>query len=171
MADRGCIVNPHNKTHGAPADEERHVGDLGNYKTDAQGNAQGSVQDKLIKLIGSESVIGVGYVVSEGEAVTNAKCSALSSSTPALTISERVAMRSPRRLAMLALVPPAVCFSILLLVGLAIGILMCFSQASSASPLKQLKLVQRVPSGLTHRMVDQGLRSHDFVGECSLADR
>lgn len=52
-------VNPHNKTHGAPGDEERHVGDLGNFKTDAQGNAQGSVQDKLIKLIGSESVIGV----------------------------------------------------------------------------------------------------------------
>lgn len=55
------IVNPHNKTHGAPSDEERHVGDLGNFKTDGQGNAQGSVSDKLIKLIGSESVIGVRY--------------------------------------------------------------------------------------------------------------
>jgi Cu-Zn family superoxide dismutase len=32
---------------------------LGNYKTDGQGNAQGSVEDRLIKLIGSESVIGV----------------------------------------------------------------------------------------------------------------
>ena len=53
------LVNPHNKTHGAPEDEERHVGDLGNFKTDGQGNAQGSVSDKLIKLIGSESVIGV----------------------------------------------------------------------------------------------------------------
>ena len=53
------IVNPHGKTHGAPADEERHVGDLGNFKTDGQGNAKGSVQDKLIKLIGSESVLGV----------------------------------------------------------------------------------------------------------------
>ena len=52
-------VNPQNKTHGAPSDEERHVGDLGNFKTDGQGNAQGSVTDKLIKLIGSESVIGV----------------------------------------------------------------------------------------------------------------
>jgi Cu-Zn family superoxide dismutase len=52
-------VNPHSKTHGAPTDEERHVGDLGNFKTDGQGNAQGSVEDKLIKLIGSESVIGV----------------------------------------------------------------------------------------------------------------
>jgi Cu-Zn family superoxide dismutase len=52
-------VNPHNKTHGAPSDEERHVGDLGNFKTDGQGNCQGSHEDKLIKLIGSESVIGV----------------------------------------------------------------------------------------------------------------
>ena len=53
------IVNPFNKTHGAPSDEERHVGDLGNFKTDASGNASGSVDDKLIKLIGPESVIGV----------------------------------------------------------------------------------------------------------------
>ena len=54
-----CIVNPKQKNHGAPTDEERHVGDLGNYKTDANGNAKGSVTDKLIKLIGPDSVIGV----------------------------------------------------------------------------------------------------------------
>jgi Cu/Zn superoxide dismutase len=53
------IVNPHGKTHGAPEDETRHVGDLGNFKTDAQGNGQGSKTDKLIKLIGPHSVIGV----------------------------------------------------------------------------------------------------------------
>jgi Cu-Zn family superoxide dismutase len=58
-ADAFTKVNPHNKTHGAPEDDERHVGDLGNFKTDGQGNAQGSHSDKLIKLIGSESVIGV----------------------------------------------------------------------------------------------------------------
>lgn len=52
-------VNPHGKTHGAPEDETRHVGDLGNFKTDAQGNGKGSTTDKLIKLIGPESVIGV----------------------------------------------------------------------------------------------------------------
>lgn len=52
-------VNPHGKTHGAPTDEVRHVGDLGNIDTDAQGNAKGSVTDKLIRLIGPESVIGV----------------------------------------------------------------------------------------------------------------
>lgn len=59
MTRTACLVNPFSKTHGAPSDEERHVGDLGNFKTDAQGNAVGSVQDKLIKLIGAESVLGV----------------------------------------------------------------------------------------------------------------
>lgn len=54
-----ATVNPHNKTHGAPTDETRHVGDLGNIETDAQGNSKGSVQDKHVKLIGPESVIGV----------------------------------------------------------------------------------------------------------------
>jgi superoxide dismutase, Cu-Zn family len=55
----GTLVNPHGKNHGAPTDEVRHVGDLGNISTDGQGNAKGSVTDKLIKLIGPESVIGV----------------------------------------------------------------------------------------------------------------
>ena len=59
-------VNPHNKTHGAPSDSERHVGDLGNFKTDAQGNAQGTVSDKFIKLIGPESVLGRTVVVHAG---------------------------------------------------------------------------------------------------------
>ncbi|KAF7955063.1 uncharacterized protein EAE97_000322 [Botrytis byssoidea] len=53
-------------THGAPTDEVRHVGDLGNFKTDAQGNATGSVQDSHIKLIGPLSVIGRTVVVHSG---------------------------------------------------------------------------------------------------------
>lgn len=52
-------VNPFKKTHGAPSDEERHVGDLGNFKTDGQGNAKGQITDHLVKLIGQESVLGV----------------------------------------------------------------------------------------------------------------
>ena len=55
----GPHFNPFNKTHGAPSDEERHVGDLGNFKTDGQGNAKGSVTDKMIQLIGQNSVLGV----------------------------------------------------------------------------------------------------------------
>lgn len=53
------VVNPHGKTHGDRTDETRHVGDLGNIVTDAQGNAKGSLQDSLVKLIGPESIIGV----------------------------------------------------------------------------------------------------------------
>lgn len=56
----GPHFNPHNKTHGAPSDEARHVGDLGNIDTDGQGNAKGSVTDKLIKVIGPHSIVGVG---------------------------------------------------------------------------------------------------------------
>lgn len=52
-------VNPFGKQHGAPEDSERHVGDLGNFKTDGQGNAKASVEDKHIKLIGEQSVLGV----------------------------------------------------------------------------------------------------------------
>ena len=59
VADISTIVNPFSKTHGAPSDEERHVGDLGNFKTDGQGNAKGTVTDKLVKLIGADSVLGV----------------------------------------------------------------------------------------------------------------
>ena len=55
-------VNPFSKTHGAPADEERHVGDLGNFKTDGQGNGKGSISDSLVKLIGEQSVLGVSPV-------------------------------------------------------------------------------------------------------------
>ncbi|CEI60928.1 unnamed protein product [Fusarium venenatum] len=62
----GPHFNPHNKTHGAPSDETRHVGDLGNVETDAQGNAKGSVTDSLIKLIGPHSVIGRTVVVHAG---------------------------------------------------------------------------------------------------------
>ncbi|KAJ5104576.1 RNA-induced silencing complex nuclease component Tudor-SN [Penicillium alfredii] len=62
----GPHFNPFSKTHGAPTDSERHVGDLGNFKTDAEGNATGSVQDKLVKLIGAESVLGRTLVVHAG---------------------------------------------------------------------------------------------------------
>ena len=52
-------VNPYSKTHGAPEDEERHVGDLGNVQTDGQGNAKGSITDKHVKLFGQDSILGV----------------------------------------------------------------------------------------------------------------
>jgi len=60
------LVNPFGTEHGAPEDKERHVGDLGNYKTDDSGNAKGSVSDSHIKLIGETSVLGRTLVVHAG---------------------------------------------------------------------------------------------------------
>ncbi|KAF1985353.1 copper/zinc binding superoxide dismutase [Aulographum hederae CBS 113979] len=62
----GPHFNPHGKEHGAPDDSERHVGDLGNFKTDGQGNGEGTITDKFIKLVGPESVIGRTVVVHAG---------------------------------------------------------------------------------------------------------
>ena len=45
----------------------RHVGDLGNIHTDSAGAAKGTIEDKHIKLIGPESVIGRMIVVHAGE--------------------------------------------------------------------------------------------------------
>ncbi|KAK5945418.1 Superoxide dismutase [Cu-Zn] [Knufia obscura] len=62
----GPHFNPFGKEHGAPEDSERHVGDLGNFKTDGSGNAKGSVTDSHIKLIGEHSVLGRTIVVHAG---------------------------------------------------------------------------------------------------------
>ena len=64
----GCVsagghFNPFGKTHGAPDDAERHVGDLGNVEADASGVAKLHIEDKLVKLIGATSVIGRSIVV------------------------------------------------------------------------------------------------------------
>jgi len=62
----GPHFNPFGKQHGAPEDSERHVGDLGNFKTDGQGNAKASITDSHIKLIGEHSVLGRTIVVHAG---------------------------------------------------------------------------------------------------------
>ncbi|CAN6649815.1 superoxide dismutase [Cu-Zn] [Trichomonascus vanleenenianus] len=63
----GPHFNPFSKTHGAPTDEVRHVGDLGNVETDSKGVAKGSFQDKVITLFGANSIIGRSLVVHAGE--------------------------------------------------------------------------------------------------------
>ncbi|KAI8069937.1 superoxide-dismutase [Gongronella butleri] len=68
----GCIsagahFNPFGKTHGAPEDETRHVGDLGNVTADADGKATLKVTDSQVKLIGVHSVIGRTIVVHADE--------------------------------------------------------------------------------------------------------
>ncbi|EDO18402.1 hypothetical protein Kpol_1013p77 [Vanderwaltozyma polyspora DSM 70294] len=62
----GPHFNPFKKTHGAPSAETRHVGDLGNIKTDANGVSKGSMTDNLVKLIGPTSIIGRSVVVHAG---------------------------------------------------------------------------------------------------------
>jgi len=63
----GPHFNPHNKTHGDRLSSTRHAGDLGNIQTDVSGAAKGTVEDKQVKLIGPESVIGRMVVVHAGE--------------------------------------------------------------------------------------------------------
>ena len=63
----GSHFNPFNKVHGGPADIERHVGDLGNLKTDERGNAFMAVEDSLITLHGEASIIGRSVVVHANE--------------------------------------------------------------------------------------------------------
>lgn len=54
----GGHFNPLGKNHGAPTSDERHVGSLGNIEADADGKASVHIEDKLVKLIGPQSVIG-----------------------------------------------------------------------------------------------------------------
>jgi Cu-Zn family superoxide dismutase len=62
----GAHFNPSSKTHGGPEDEERHVGDLGNVTAGADGVAHVNITDKLLNLMGPNSIIGRTAVVHEG---------------------------------------------------------------------------------------------------------
>jgi Cu-Zn family superoxide dismutase len=59
----GGHYNPHNQRHGAPTDEIRHVGDLGNLTADASGDAGVDTIDALLTLDGPESIIGRSVVI------------------------------------------------------------------------------------------------------------
>jgi len=62
-ASAGPTYNPFNKTHGAPEDDERHVGDLGNIVADASGTSKGIIVDRFIKLEGEHSVVGRSMMI------------------------------------------------------------------------------------------------------------
>uniref|UniRef100_A0A5B7BIX6 Superoxide dismutase [Cu-Zn], chloroplastic n=1 Tax=Davidia involucrata TaxID=16924 RepID=A0A5B7BIX6_DAVIN len=55
----GAHFNPNSLTHGAPEDEIRHAGDLGNIVANADGVAEAKIVDNQIPLSGSNSVVGV----------------------------------------------------------------------------------------------------------------
>ena len=56
--------NPYKKNHGCPGMKERHVGDLGNLKTDSKGNANYIFYDDVIRLKGTKyNIIGRGLII------------------------------------------------------------------------------------------------------------
>jgi Cu-Zn family superoxide dismutase len=56
--------NPLKKKHGCPGKKERHVGDLGNLKTDSKGNADYTFYDDVIRLKGAKyNIIGRGLII------------------------------------------------------------------------------------------------------------
>uniref|UniRef100_K4AF55 superoxide dismutase n=1 Tax=Setaria italica TaxID=4555 RepID=K4AF55_SETIT len=64
----GCMstgphYNPAGKEHGAPEDDNRHAGDLGNVTAGADGVANIHVTDSQIPLTGPNSIIGRAVVV------------------------------------------------------------------------------------------------------------
>ncbi|KAJ6904523.1 superoxide dismutase [Populus alba x Populus x berolinensis] len=63
----GAHFNPNNLTHGAPEDEIRHAGDLGNIVANADGVAEAIIVDNQIPLSGPNTVIGRALVVHELE--------------------------------------------------------------------------------------------------------
>ncbi|XP_013106323.1 superoxide dismutase [Cu-Zn] [Stomoxys calcitrans] len=64
----GCIsagphFNPKGKEHGAPCDENRHVGDLGNVESSGDGPTKVNITDSQISLFGANSILGRTVVV------------------------------------------------------------------------------------------------------------
>jgi len=56
--------NPYGKKHGSPGAKERHCGDLGNLRTDANGTVKYSFFDDQIKLRGTKAnIIGRGLII------------------------------------------------------------------------------------------------------------
>ncbi|KAI3794753.1 hypothetical protein L1987_37390 [Smallanthus sonchifolius] len=59
----GPHFNPLNKDHGAPWDDARHAGDLGNIVAGQDGVAEVSIEDKNIPLSGQHSILGRAVVI------------------------------------------------------------------------------------------------------------
>ncbi|KAI9227031.1 MAG: copper/zinc superoxide dismutase [Piptocephalis tieghemiana] len=77
----GSHFNPHSNTHGAPSDENRHLGDLGNVVADSNGKVEVTFEDRQISLIGPLSIVGRSVVVHTDEDDLGKGTSELSATT------------------------------------------------------------------------------------------
>ena len=60
--------NPYGKSHGGPDSVVRHIGDLGNLRSDATGTAKYQMRDSAIKLRGTKcNIIGRGLIIHADE--------------------------------------------------------------------------------------------------------
>lgn len=66
LSSAGGHFNPEGEQHGAPGDEHRHVGDLGNLEADANGHATLDVVDHMIALSGKDSIVGHAVIIHGG---------------------------------------------------------------------------------------------------------
>ncbi|KAJ1303130.1 hypothetical protein OPQ81_011330 [Rhizoctonia solani] len=62
----GSHYNPFGVIHGGPKDLKRHVGDLGNIRSDSHGVAKLDFSDNVISLIGPLSIVGRTVLVHTG---------------------------------------------------------------------------------------------------------
>ncbi|KAH8372901.1 hypothetical protein KR009_007465, partial [Drosophila setifemur] len=63
----GGHYNPDKVDHGAPSDQVRHAGDLGNLEVNSTGTIDITYTDPVITLTGPRTIIGRGVVVHELE--------------------------------------------------------------------------------------------------------
>ncbi len=64
-ASAGGHFNPAHHQHGAPDAGDRHAGDLGNIEADSSGKAHLEWTDKVMKLNGTDSIVGHAVIVHE----------------------------------------------------------------------------------------------------------
>ncbi|EPY50775.1 superoxide dismutase Sod1 [Schizosaccharomyces cryophilus OY26] len=63
----GPHFNPTGTTHGDRVASVRHVGDLGNVTTDANGDVKTKFEDAVITLFGPHNIVGRTIVIHAGE--------------------------------------------------------------------------------------------------------
>ena len=63
LASAGAHYNPENKKHGGMHGDQRHVGDLGNIRSDGQGTARVNVTMENATLSGKNGIVGRSLIV------------------------------------------------------------------------------------------------------------